>query len=307
MDRSRLFAPRDPRLQRLAARIHAERADLRAAFPAPEGTAFWQWLGSYGLLEYPEVAACFPPLPGDGLRITVCGGMQLDNHLRTGAEDCKLVLELFELFAQRSADSARSVYDFGCGCGRALRWFQQALPAADLFGTDVRREAVDWCRQHLRGRFEPNGLQPPLPFADGSFDLVYALSVFSHLNLEQCLAWMRELARVTRPDGLILITTHGSFAAAVCGRSPEHQQLLEIEAEDARSIVRALAKQDFVHRVLPARVRDNLGGVADDYGQAFFGEPFARAAFADFAEYLGGVPCALNLWQDVHAYRPRRR
>lgn len=307
MDLARLFTPRDPELRRTAARIHAERPDLRAAFPQPDGTAFWQWVGTYGLLEHPELARLLPPLPGDHLRITVCGGMQFDTHLRTGAEDCKLVLELYELFAQRSADALRSVYDFGCGCGRALRWFQQALPDAALAGTDVRVEAVDWCRSNLRGDFAPNGLMPPLPFADGSFDLVYALSVFSHLNLDQCLAWMRELTRVTRPDGLILFTTHGSFAAAVCGRSPEHQKLLEIDAEDARGIVRALAKQDFVHRVLPAYVRDALGGVAADYGQAFFGEPFARTAFADFADYLGGVPCALNLWQDVYAYRPKRR
>lgn len=306
MDHAQLFAPVAPRLAQLAARIHAERPDLRALFPIADGTGFWQWLGTYGLLEYPEVATHFPPLPGDDLRIAVCGGMQLAEHLRTGAEDCKLVLELFELFARRSADTLRSVYEFGCGPGRALRWFEQALPAAALAGTDVRLAAIDWCRQHLRGRFEPNGVQPPLPFADGSFDLVFALSVFSHLNRDQCVAWMRELARVTRPDGLILITTHGAFAAAVCGRSPAHQQLLVIDAEDARGIVRALATQDFVHRVLPASVRDALGGVADDYGQAFFGEAFARNAFADCAEYLGGVPCALNLWQDVHAYRPRR-
>jgi hypothetical protein len=59
--------------------------------------------------------------------------------------------------------------------------------------------------------------------------------------------------------------------------------------------------------VLPARIRAAADGVADDYGQAFFGEVFARTAFAEFAEYRGGVPCALNLFQDVHAWRPRRR
>jgi hypothetical protein len=118
---------------------------------------------------------------------------------------------------------------------------------------------------------------------------------------------MRELARVTRPDGLILISTHGAFAAAVTSRSPDHQHLLKIDAEDARGIVRALATEDFVHRVSSPSLRQCLDGVADDYGNAFFGEVFARGAFADFAEYLGGVPCALNLWQDVHAYRPRWR
>ena len=307
MDLARLFTPRDPDLRQIAARIHAERPDLRATFPQPDGTAFWQWLGSYGLLEHPEVARHYPPLPSDSLRSTVCGGMQYDTHLRTGAEDCRLLLDLYELFAQRSADEIGDVFDFGCGCGRALRWFASALPSARLAGADVRVAAIDWCRANLRGDFRSTATTPPLPFADGAFDLTYALSVFSHLTREQCIEWMRELARVTRPDGLILISTHGAFAAAVTSRSPDHQHLLKIDAEDARGIVRALATEDFVHRVSSPSLRQCLDGVADDYGNAFFGEVFARTAFADFAEYLGGVPCALNLWQDVHAYRPRRR
>lgn len=307
MDPTRFFVWRDPELVRLAARIHGERPDLQAAFPDLSSSAFWQWLGSFGLLEHPELGRHFPPVPGEHLRVTVCGGTQLDTHLRTGAEDCAMVLQVHELFTERPVDSLRAVFDFGCGCGRVLRWFQTALPGAALFGADLRRVAIDWCRDHLRGEFVANELRPPLPYADGSFDLVYALSVFSHLNRDQCVEWMRELARVTRPDGTILITTHGAFAAAVCSRSREHQEMLQIDAADAAGIVRSLAKQDFVHRVLPGHVRGALGGVADDYGQAFFGEPFARQAFASFTEYLGGVPCALELWQDVHVYRPKPR
>jgi SAM-dependent methyltransferase len=307
MDLARLFAPRDPELRRIAERIHAERPDLRAAFPQPDGVAFWQWVGTYGLLEYPEIARRQLPLPAESLRATACGGATMATHLYTGAEDCKMLLELAALLGQRGADSIGSVLDFGCGCGRTLRWFAQALPDAALHGVDVRAATVAWCAANLPGTFAHNGTQPPLPHADASFDLVYALSVFSHLNLDQQVAWMRELVRVTRPDGVVLVSTHGAFAAALCARSAEHQQVMQIDAADAGRIVRALATQPFVHRVLPAATRMAADGVADDYGQAFFGETFARTAFADFAEYLGGVPCALNLFQDMHAYRPRRR
>jgi len=307
MDLSRLFVPRDPALQRLAARILGDRPDLRAAFPVADGTAFWQWLGTYGLLEHAEVAAHDPPLPPAGLRATACGGATMATHLYTGAEDCRMLLELTALLGDRPPAELGTILDFGCGCGRALRWFAQALPDAALHGVDVRRASVEWCAANLPGAYACTGTMPPLPFADASFDLVYALSVFSHLNLAQQHAWMRELLRVTRPTGLVLASTHGAFAAAVCTRSVEHQDLLQIDAADARSIVRALAHEPFVHRVLPARIRAAADGVADDYGQAFFGETFARTAFAEFAEYRGGVPCALNLFQDVHAWRPRRR
>ncbi|MBM3973547.1 MAG: class I SAM-dependent methyltransferase [Planctomycetes bacterium] len=306
MDTNRLFVPRDAELRRLAERIHDERPDLRAAFPVADGTAFWQWLGTHGRLEYHEVAQRLLPVPPEGLRATGCGGDTVATHLYTGAEDCKMLLELAGLFGDGPVASIRSVLDFGCGCGRALRWFAQALPDAALHGVDVRKASIDWCAACLPGHYVCTGIRPPLPFPDASFDLVYALSVFSHLNLDQQHAWMRELVRVTKPDGLVLASTHGAFAAAMCARSREHQQLLQIDAADARAIVRALATEPFVHRVLPAAIRASADGVADDYGQAFFGDAFARGAFAAFADYLGGVPCALNLFQDMHAWRPRR-
>lgn len=305
MDLARLLAPRDAQLLHIAAELYAARPDLRAAFPVRESAGFWQWLGTHGVLEDARVAAACPPLPPESLRATACGGNTLASHLYTGAEDFRMLGELFELFAQRSIETVGSVFDFGCGCGRVLRWFQQALPAARLYGGDVREATIAWCQQNLRGSFASNGTLPPLALPDRSCDLVYALSVFSHLGREQNLAWMRELVRITRPDGLILVSTHGAFAAAVCTRSPEHQLVLQIDRADAARILRDLAREPFVHRVLPAAVRAAADGVAEDYGQAFFTELFARSAWAEYAEFVGCVPCALNLFQDVHVLRPR--
>lgn len=258
------------------------------------------------MLEDERVARAFPPLPPEALRATVCGGATLASHLYTGAEDFRMLGELFEVFAERPLAGVASVLDFGCGCGRALRWFERALPDARIVGTDVRAAAIDWCRASLRGDYVANDVLPPLPLPDASIELTFALSVFSHLSREQAFAWLRELARVTRPDGLLLITTHGAFAAAVCARSPEHQQLLQMSPDEAHAVLRRLAPERFVHRVLPAAIRRSADGVADDYGQAFFTEEFVRRDWGDLVELVGCVPCGLNLFQDVFALRPRR-
>ena len=111
--------------------------------------------------------------------------------------------------------------DFGCGCGRVTRnW--AGLSGVQVAGTDLSRPAVDWCRRHLPfARFEENGLEPPLVFDDESFDLVYALSVFTHLTADLQLAWRDELRRVLRPGGFLLVTTHGRVvpAASRAGRA----------------------------------------------------------------------------------------
>ena len=105
-------------------------------------------------------------------------------------------------------DSIGSVLDFGCGCGRVTRYWE-AFGGA-VAGSDVNGQAVDWCRDNLDfATFERNALAPPLRFDADSFDLAYALSVFTHLTAELQLAWRDELLRVLRPGGLLLLTTHG--------------------------------------------------------------------------------------------------
>ena len=104
---------------------------------------------------------------------------------------------------------ADAILDFGCGCGRVLRyWSGHSGPVA---GCDRDDGAIAWCRANLPfARVDGNGLEPPLAYADESFDLVYALSVFTHLTAGLQEAWRDELRRVLRPGGCLLATTHGA-------------------------------------------------------------------------------------------------
>ena len=103
----------------------------------------------------------------------------------------------------------RKVLDFGCGCGRTLMWFQARFPEVNWHGSDVNDEMIEWCRTNIpNARFTVNPPFPPLEYPDGVFDLVYAVSVFTHLSDEHQRAWIPELRRVLRPGGLLLLTFH---------------------------------------------------------------------------------------------------
>jgi len=58
---------------------------------------------------------------------------------------------------------------------------------------------------------------PPLEWEDGFFDLVYAISFLTHLPETRQKQWLAELDRVTRDDGLILVTLIGPKQARKAG------------------------------------------------------------------------------------------
>jgi len=143
-----------------------------------------------------------PPLPPRRLRVRVAGTADADWFLRSGRTSYDVIA------AHVSLADVQAVLDFGCGCGRVTRYFHDF--AGDVSGSDVNAQAIDWCRGNLRfAKFEVNGIAPPLLFADESFDLVYAYSVFTHLTPELQAAWRDELRRVLRPGGRLLISTQG--------------------------------------------------------------------------------------------------
>ncbi len=124
------------------------------------------------------------------------------------------------------ASAYRSVFDFGCGCGRVARQMMlQDSPPERYLGIDLHAGMIRWCREHLTpcapsfeflhhdvfdDSFNPGPDKPrwaPFPAADRSFTMVNALSVFTHLVESQVAPYLREAARVLTDDGVV----HASF------------------------------------------------------------------------------------------------
>ena len=146
------------------------------------------------------------PLPPARLRAQV-GPLHADAQffLESGRHNAELIRSLLPV-AELDA-----LLDWGCGCGRVLRHWA-GLPRTKVFGCDIDRRMVDWCNENLPfAEATVNELDPPLPYDDASFDLVYAFSVMTHLSEELQRSWVQESARVLRPGGHFLFSTLGEY------------------------------------------------------------------------------------------------
>ena len=98
-------------------------------------------------------------------------------------------------------------FEAGCSTGYNLRMLVQwgARPE-NLAGIDLDPQAVDYCRAHSPEIAVHGGSADAIPEPDGRFDLSLAFTLFSSVADEEVSAGIaRELVRITRPGGFIII------------------------------------------------------------------------------------------------------
>ncbi len=103
---------------------------------------------------------------------------------------------------------------------RVLRHFDPEIAAGVRFqGVDVDSEAIAWCAGNLggHGEFGTVGRQPPAPFPEATFDIIYAVSVFTHLMPDDQEQWLTELGRLLKPSGILMISLLGRTALRLAG------------------------------------------------------------------------------------------
>ncbi|MEI6641484.1 MAG: class I SAM-dependent methyltransferase [Novosphingobium sp.] len=103
----------------------------------------------------------------------------------------------------------RVIMDFGSGIGNALAPMHEAFPEAEIIALDVSRASLDLVDAQAIPRVRTlayDGLKIPLP--EASLDCVFIACVFHHIPAEHHVALLKELRRVLRPDGMLVLFEH---------------------------------------------------------------------------------------------------
>ena len=174
----------------------------------------------------------------DGTQAKVLGpqmGAHLTNEFRTleshsaeyfgDTRDYWWNPDYIELIGRRLAfDRVHDVLDVGCGVGHWSQVLAPALPAdAKVIGVDRDPLWIDKATARAAARGLSHRFQyrvsdaQTLPFADASFDLVTCQTVLIHVAHPK--AVITEMARVTRPGGLVLAAEPNNISTSLVQNS----------------------------------------------------------------------------------------
>lgn len=181
--------------ERLSIESHPGRIDVRRLDPSSHPDLTDPPMGPDGLPMPPQyLVQAFTSVP-DRLRA-----------IAKGERTARFILDHCAKHGVTLGEGSRFL-DFGCGSGRVLRHMPR-LAGVEVIGTDLYKDALAWCREHLSGSFIDGQENPPLPLEDDSVDAMLALSVLTHLDEEHCVAWLEDWKRVLKPGGLAFVTAH---------------------------------------------------------------------------------------------------
>lgn len=194
--------------------------------------------------------------------------------------------------------SATDIVEIGCGVGRdAIALIDVLPPDGSYLGVDLKRESIDWARRHIAAKdprfaFHHFDVKCPqhnadgkhematyrIDRADGTVDLVFLFSVFTHMFPQDVSHYLREFERILRPGSRVL-------ASMFIMQDGFREHLLRIGGGGARNLTfQHEVEPGFFHNdpnVMPgatAYTRDRIQRMAAEAGLQF--DTFAKGGWS---------------------------
>lgn len=121
-------------------------------------------------------------------------------------------------------DKPVKVLDFACGAGRQLLHLTRLFPNVQAHACDIRTDAIAYLQRTFpKATIYANKFDPPLKFDDATFDVIYSVSVFSHLSFEDAKLWLSELRRIAKPGAILCLTFNSYTSLAISHKAGKLQ------------------------------------------------------------------------------------
>lgn len=134
-----------------------------------------------------------------------------------------------------------SVYDLGCGCGRTAQALRRSGWTGSYKGADIIEGFVSELKHKCPGFDAVVNRSPTIVAEDGSLDMVFHWSVFTHVSPEECFLYLQDTYRALKPGGKLVF----SFMEL---SDPEHYVIFEKRLDQYRQGTTPPILDAFLHR-----------------------------------------------------------
>lgn len=110
-----------------------------------------------------------------------------------------------------STDNGK-ILDWGCGVSRTVIHLPKYTSEAEIHGCDINKKMISFNKNNFKQiAYSLISNEPPTSYEACYFDLIYGMSIFTHIegNLQEL--WFKEINRILKVGGIFLFTTHGKF------------------------------------------------------------------------------------------------
>ena len=196
----------------------------------------------------------------------------LSNYFQNGFEQFELVRHVAGWRGRPG-----TMLDFASGYGRLTRFLVHEHLAGDVTVSDILTAGMEFQAAQFGVKTIVSTTRPEDFPVSGRYDLIFVASLFTHLPAATFTAWLRKLAGLLEPEGLLVFSVHDESIAPVA--------------------VDGIAFESYSE----SRVLD-----ANEYGSTWVTEAYVReqVAAVDPAFACVRLPRALSDWQDVYVVSP---
>ncbi|MBW4443062.1 MAG: class I SAM-dependent methyltransferase [Plectolyngbya sp. WJT66-NPBG17] len=255
------------------------------------------------IASYQKQNAWNKPIPPFELR-RITAKRSVANFVQSGKRISDALVEGLRTTG-KEINEIQTVLDFGCGAGRQVQYFY-AYEFVKIYGCDPNAAHIAWLsKNYPLADFRVSQFMPPLPFDSNTFDLIYSVSVFSHLSEKAQFAWLEELSRVLKPNQIALLTTLGEHAA----NRLDLEKLVQRDPAEPESFKDALAQQKFVfyvpesYRAANQVINPGNSSEEDMYGATWHSEDYIYENWSQYFEVIKIIPGCVDGLQDLVVLR----
>lgn len=206
-----------------------------------------------------------------------------------------------DIFAALSRSSPKPLanfdrwLDFGVGVGRLARMFKGFR--GRYTGVDVDPRNIGWVSQHLPW-VDAVQTQPrePLPLAAATFNAVSSVSVFTHMNEEDCAFYLSELKRVCLPGAYLFLTVCGETALV---RAENEEKIRAMMAISPNELNKARKRLESGKGFYFGIQNGHLTSRAYAYGNTFIGASYIMRRWSGHFRVVSLWAGGIHNFQDI--------